>query len=185
MFSWSLSSSRPCCGWLGPEALCLRFGRESGVPMFVRAESAWMVKPISWISTVAPFSCPLGEGAEEMGGEGARPRDGPAVLVGVVVKSSRLLGPGLDGDGGARVAPLIPKLRGQLNCSRRTRHGTYLVESSTNNLRAGLFPVPNSSKDKAAFASGARSLLFLLIVSTPPCSAETFLAFVDEDSPAR
>jgi hypothetical protein len=46
-------------------------------------------------------------------------------------------------------------------------------------------PVPNSSLDNAAFASGANSLLFLLIVSTPPSSAETFLAFEEDASPCR
>jgi hypothetical protein len=61
---------------------------------------------------VTPFSCSLGEGAEEIGGEGARPLDGPGVLVGVVEKSSLLLGPlELEAEGVAIVAPLIPKLR--------------------------------------------------------------------------
>jgi hypothetical protein len=46
-------------------------------------------------------------------------------------------------------------------------------------------PVPKSSLDNAAFASDPRSLLFLLIVSTPPCSADTFLAFEVDDSPCR
>lgn len=49
-----------------------------------------------------------------MGGEGARLRDGPGVFVGVVEKSSRRLGPGLEGEGVASVAPLIPKLLCQL-----------------------------------------------------------------------
>lgn len=57
--------------------------------------------------------------------------------------------------------------------------------SLTNNRLAGLLPVPNSSLDNAAFASGAKSLLFLLMVSTPPSSAETFLAFDEDGSPCR
>jgi hypothetical protein len=50
-----------------------------------------------------------------MGGEGARPLDGPGLLVGVVEKSSFLLGPlELEAEGVAKVAPLMPKLRCQL-----------------------------------------------------------------------
>ena len=56
---------------------------------------------------------------------------------------------------------------------------------STNNLLAGLFPVPNSSLDNAALASEVKSLLFLLIVSIPPSSADTFLAFDVDDSACR
>jgi hypothetical protein len=67
-----------------------------------------MSKPISWMLTVAPFSCSLGVGADEMGGDGARVFDGPGESVGVVEKSRRLLGPGLVG--ALSVAPLIPKL---------------------------------------------------------------------------
>jgi len=67
-----------------------------------------MSKPISWMLTVAPFSCAVGAGVEEIGGDGAS-RDGPGELVGVVAKSRRLLGPGLEG--AVRVAPLIPKLQ--------------------------------------------------------------------------
>jgi hypothetical protein len=61
----------------------------------------------------------------------------------------------------------------------------YLVLLSTNSLLAGLFPIPNSSLDNAALASEVKSLLFLLIVSTPPSSAETFLAFDVDDSACR
>jgi hypothetical protein len=61
----------------------------------------------------------------------------------------------------------------------------YLVLLSTNNLLAGLLPIPNSSLDNAALASCVKSLLFLLMVSTPPSSADTFLAFDVDDSPCR
>jgi len=70
--------------------------------------SAWISKPISWMLIEAPFSCSIGAGAEEIGGDGAS-RDGPGELMGVVEKSRRLLGPGLGG--AVRVAPLIPKLQ--------------------------------------------------------------------------
>ena len=56
---------------------------------------------------------------------------------------------------------------------------------STNSLLAGLFPVPNSSLDNAALASEVKSLFFLLIVSIPPSSADTFLAFDVDDSACR
>jgi len=65
------------------------------------------------------------------------------------------------------------------------KRSAYLVLLSANNLLAGLFPVPNSSLDNAALASSVKSLLFLLIVSTPPSSADTFLAFDVDDSPCR
>jgi hypothetical protein len=61
----------------------------------------------------------------------------------------------------------------------------YLVLLSTNSLLAGLFPIPNSSLDNAALASEVKSLLFLLIVSTPPSSSDTFLAFDVDDSACR
>jgi hypothetical protein len=61
----------------------------------------------------------------------------------------------------------------------------YLVLLSTNNLLAGLLPIPNSSLDNAALASCVKSLLFLLMVSTPPSSADTFLAFDVDDSACR
>ena len=93
-------------------AVGLRFGRESGVArLVVKTASWWMSKPISWILVVAPFSCSLGGRTEEMGGDGASRLECPGEFVGVVEKSSRLLGPlGLEGGGTARVAPVIPKL---------------------------------------------------------------------------
>lgn len=60
-----------------------RLGRGSGVARVVRGtdESRCMMNPMSFGSTVAPFSCAKGDGIAEIGGEGARARDGPGVLV--------------------------------------------------------------------------------------------------------
>jgi len=67
----------------------------------------------------------------------------------------------------------------QANC-------TYLIwppalSSSTNNLLAGLFPIPKSSLSKTAFAFGVTSFPRLLLTVSNPCPSvlEVFLAFAE------